>query len=196
MIFMWNVSISSQFFQSDSTLFLLNIIKIIKEWSCDQLCVRKCRGGEWKKWRYTTTSLVIKVGQSPCLFKLTQDLVLTSCYSRIYLQNYIVQIMYNCIPVSDLLTPKGVTISDPYVFLWVTSVQMVFTPRVMTPYPLKDDFRHWHPLPDTLRGPCLTSWTKSVIISDLYVSIWVTSIQMVFTPWVMTPHPVEDNFRF
>ena len=29
-------------FQSDSTLFLLNIIKIIKEWNCDQLFVRKC----------------------------------------------------------------------------------------------------------------------------------------------------------
>ena len=74
-------------------------------------------GGSEKNEGNTTTSLVIKVGQSPCLFKLTQDLVLTSCYSRIYLQNYRVQIMYNCIPVSDLLTPKGVTISDPYVLL-------------------------------------------------------------------------------
>ena len=51
-------------------------------------------GGEWKNEGNTTTSLVIKVGQSPCLFKLTQDLVLTSCYSRIYLQNYRVKIMY------------------------------------------------------------------------------------------------------
>ena len=56
MIFMWDVSISSWFFQSDSTLFLLNIIKIIKERSCDQLFVRKCGRGENEG--NTTTPLV------------------------------------------------------------------------------------------------------------------------------------------
>ena len=56
MIFMWDVSISSWVFQSDSTLFLLNIIKIIKEWSCDQLFVRKCGSGENEG--NTTTPLV------------------------------------------------------------------------------------------------------------------------------------------
>ena len=55
----------------------------------------KMSGGSEKNECNTTTSLVIKVGQSPFLFKLTQDLVLTSCYSTTcLLQNYRVQIMY------------------------------------------------------------------------------------------------------